>query len=555
MSRIHDEDKTHTSTDSKQSGQNTSQYASENITQPSSVNQPASEEEAITTSETEQGISSQDASKQEAVQQAQYTAADEPIEQTSFSELAYLYWIKRATLEGSRLTPKLRKRLYLKTAFGSLLIIWIFAAIFIYLAPTQYVSKWVLILPGAAAGSSLSLDSLGQASTSSMSPYMSSAIDPRENYKAISMSTLLMQSAAHYLDVPTSAINKPKLKLPSQTGLMEYSVKAASPEDAQERAWAMYRSLQNILTDLRADEIALREIGIKRGLKSYSTRVKETQNQLLDFQSERGLVTLDQFKELAITIERLRHSKVTMLAELQGLNASYFLYEKHLGISDAQAAILLKLNNDKLFQQLIEKHNAANTQYIENAGRLGTRHPMLVTLQAELDSILKSMQQRFKIIIGFQDDELLKILTVNDLDGRAEMMQEFITIASDRKATQSEVDSLTSQINTWEQRLQYSNDDAAKLADLQREHQLASAVLTSAMAKMDVGKSDIYTAYPMLQLLSAPSLPSSPDKLAVILIAFGGLCASFMSLVGLSILWIRKPLLRKMLTKKSSTTA
>ncbi|MCC4834791.1 exopolysaccharide biosynthesis protein [Shewanella sp. 10N.7] len=525
MSRIHDKKKTQNSTDSTPSN-------------------PA----------IEQAIAASATDSEQSKDNEHYTA-DETVEQTSFSELAYLYWIKRATLEGSKLTPKLRKRLYLKTAFGSLLIIWVFAAIFIYLAPTNYVSKWVLILPGAAAGSSLSLDSLGQASTSSISPYMSSAIDPRENYKAISMSTLLMESAAHYLDLPTSAINKPKLKLPSQTGLMEYSVKAATPEAAQERGWAMYRSLQNILTDLRADEIGLREVGIKRGLKSYSTRVKETQKQLLDFQSERGLVTLDQFKELAITIERLRHSKVTILAELEGLNASYILYENHLGITDAQAAILLKLNNDKLFQQLVEKHNAANTQYIENAGRLGTRHPVLVSLQAELDSILKSMKQRFKIIIGFQDDDLLNLLTLNDVDGRAEMMQEFISIASNRNATQSEVDSLTSQINTWEQRLQHSNDDAAKLADLQREHQLASAVLTSAMAKMDVGKSDIYTAYPMLQLLSAPSLPSSPDKLAVILIAFGGLCASFMSLVGLCILWIRKPLLRKMLTKKSSTTA
>ena len=217
--------------------------------------------------------------------------------------------------------------------------------------------------------------------------------------------------------------------------------------------------------------------------------------------------------------------------------------------------MLLKLNNDKLFQQLVEKHNTANTVYIENAGRLGARHPVLVSLKAELDSILDSMKKRFNVVIGFQDEKLLMMLTLDDVDGRAEMMQEFITIASNRKAAQSEVDTLSTQINQWEQRLQYSNDDAAKLADLQREHQLATAVLTSAMAKMDVGKSDIYTAYPMLQLLSAPSLPSAPDKLAVLLIAFGGLCASFMSLVGLSILWIRKPLLRKMLTKKSSTTA
>ncbi|WP_228768441.1 GumC family protein [Shewanella sp. TC10] len=543
MSRIHDEEKTQNSTESQANESQAKNPAIEKAIADSQTN-AQSKNSKMSPNDTEEQDSAEESYK-----------VDNSEEHSSFSELAYLYWIKRATLEGSKLTPKRRKRLYLKTAFGALLIIWLLAGLFIVLAPTKYVSKWVLILPGAAAGSSLSLDSLGQATTSSISPYMSSAIDPRQNYKALSMSTLLMESAAHYLDLPKSAISKPKLKLPSQTGLMEFSVKAATPEAAQEQAWAMYRSLQNILNDLRADEIGLREVGIKKGLAGYSRRVKETQKQLLDFQSERGLVTLDQFKELAVTIERLRHSKVTMLAELEGLNASYFLYENHLGLTDAQAAMLLKLNNDKLFQQLVEKHNTANTVYIENAGRLGARHPVLVSLKAELDSILDSMKKRFNVVIGFQDEKLLMMLTLDDVDGRAEMMQEFITIASNRKAAQSEVDTLSTQINQWEQRLQYSNDDAAKLADLQREHQLATAVLTSAMAKMDVGKSDIYTAYPMLQLLSAPSLPSAPDKLAVLLIAFGGLCASFMSLVGLSILWIRKPLLRKMLTKKSSTTA
>ncbi|WP_241904981.1 exopolysaccharide biosynthesis protein [Shewanella sp. 10N.286.52.C2] len=483
-------------------------------------------------------------------QSAQNTDIETEQVYASFSELAYLYWIKRATLEGSHLTPKARKRLYIKTALISLLIVWLLVAVFIALTPTKYESKWVVILPGVAAGSSLSLDSLGQASSSNSSPYMSSAIDPRENFKAISMSSLLMQTAAFYLKVPSNEIPKPKLKLPSQTGLMEFSINGASPEQAQKRGWAMYRSLQDILDDLRFDENSLRERGIQRSLKSYNARVKQTQKQLLDFQSERGLITLDQFKELAITIERLRHSKVTLSASLQGLNASYELYEKHLGINDSQAAILLKLNNDKLFQQLLEKHNTANTTYIENAGRLGRRHPTLVTLKAELDSIFDSMKQRFNTIIGFQDEKILMMLTVDDVDGRAVMMQEFITIASKRQATQSEVDSLIAQIDQWELRLQHSNDDAAKLADLQREHQLATTVLTSAMAKLDVGKSDIYSAYPMLQLFSPPSLAHSPNKLASILIIFGGLSASFMLLLGLSILWIRKPLLRKMLTKK-----
>jgi capsule polysaccharide export protein KpsE/RkpR len=474
----------------------------------------------------------------------------------SLSELAYLFWIKRAALEGSKLTPRARKKLYLKTALVSLLIIWASAFLLMAIKPTSYVSKWTLILPGNGAGALVSLDSIGQATSSSSSPYLSSAIDPRENYKAISGSDLLFTSAAVDLNIPLAQLGKPKLTLPSQTGLMEFSIKGGSAKEAQDKAWALYRSLQSLLNDLRSDEVNLRESGIIQGLAGYNQKVKHSQDAILAFQSERGLVSLDQFKELALTIERLRHNRVNMISKLKGIAAEEKSLILHLGTTADEAANLLKLHNDKFFQQLLTSYNEILGKLHELSAHFGSNHPQITSLNAEETKLQNALSDRIATLLdhkkGNAEGALINTLLLDDIDGRADLMAKLIQLRATFSGLNEELNSLDYQISQWETRLELSNDDAAKLEDLHRAHQLATAVMTSAVAKMDVGKADIFTAYPLLQLLSPPTLPEKADNLATMLLLLAAFAASFMAIIGLSILWIRKPLLRKMLTKDSS---
>ncbi|NKF51709.1 exopolysaccharide biosynthesis protein [Shewanella sp. WXL01] len=473
------------------------------------------------------------------------------------TELAYLLWLKQAVVEGSKLTHASRKRLYFQTAAAALLVIWVVAGMLIIMAPTKYVSKWTVILPGNGAGALVNLESLGQATTSSSSPYLSSAIDPRENYKAIANSELLLIRAGQLAGLGTGKIEKPKLKLPTQTGLMEFSISAKDPATAQAKAWALYRSLQAMLDDLRADEVAMRESGIRRGLSGFSNKVDLTQKAILDFQSDKGLVSLDQFKELAITIERLRHSRVTQVAKLNGLKAKESALATRLNTDAKLAAKLLKLHNDKLIGQMVASYNLIQTQRHEMSAHYGSNHPQMTTLAAEKAELYQALNDQVNALLaissqGTSSAQLVDILTIDDIDGRAELFETLIAINAEREGLEQELDKLDREILEWEQRLEYSNDDAAKLEDLHREHQLATAILTSAIAKMDVSKADVFTAYPMLQLLSPPTLPAKPNNLTMILLVVAALGASLMSITGLCILWIRKPLLRKMLTKKPS---
>ncbi|WP_337249444.1 exopolysaccharide biosynthesis protein [Shewanella sp. KX20019] len=458
-----------------------------------------------------------------------------------------LQWMKRLLINGSQVTVKQRKSNYLKLTFILLAIIWSFVLFFILVTPSRYVSQWTLILPGAGAGAVVSLDSVGQASSTVSSPYLSTAIDPRINYKSIASSRTLLNEAAKIVNIKGSQFTKPKLKLPNQTGLMQFSLKATTAEGAQQRAWAHYHSLQALLSQLRNDEVQQREDAIRVGIASFANKVSLTQNKLLEFQSEYGLVTLDQFKELALTMERLRHNKVNLSSEYQGVIASQRMLEIHLSLSPKQAAGLLTLKNDQLFQQLLISYTDVTATLTEYASRFGKRHPQVVTHRNEQTSILAAISKRCKVLLGYTDKRLMLMLSADDLDGRAQLMQQLLTLDTKAKGLNSRIGSLTQQIHDWDHRLYDSNDDAAKLEALQREHQVATAVFTSALAKMDVGKADIYSSFPLLQLMSTPTLPESSDKLPVLLALVGGFAASISLIAGMGMLWIRKPILQKIL--------
>ena len=458
-----------------------------------------------------------------------------------------LLWLKRAAVKGSNLPINARRWVYIKTAIGALVLIWSLVTLTLTMTQTRYESEWLLILPGAGAGTMVNLDSIGQATSTSSSPYSSSAIDPRENYKALSMSRVLLNEAAKTINISPSAMGKPKLKLPNQTGLMQFTISSSTAQEAQDKAWAHYRNLQALLSRLRNDETHQRESGVKTGLEGFANKVSQSQHKILSFQSQTGLVSLDQFKELALTIERLRHSKVNMVSKLQGVIASQKTLEMHLSLNAKQAADLLKLKNDQLYQQLLVIYTQATTTLAEYSGRYGEKHPQVMTQKHQQSALFSALQKRCKILLGYQDDVLMLKLSADDIDGRAQLMRQLLTLSTEAEGLSQEINSLSVQIDTWDTRLEDSNDDAAKLEDLHRDHELATAVFTSALAKLDIGKADIYSAYPLIQLLAPPSLPERPNKLSTILALLGGIISSIFCLAGLSILWVRKPILQKIL--------
>ena len=78
---------------------------------------------------------------------------------------------------------------------------------------------------------------------------------------------------------------------------------------------------------------------------------------------------------------------------------------------------------------------------------------------------------------------------------------------------------------------------------------MAEVIFTSAAARIEASRADIFASYPVIQLLASPSFPvlhSSPNKMIAIVAAVAGI---FFITFGLFLIWQRTHLIELLLKK------
>ena len=132
---------------------------------------------------------------------------------------------------------------------------------------------------------------------------------------------------------------------------------------------------------------------------------------------------------------------------------------------------------------------------------------------------------------------------------RAALLSDLVTSESQRAGLAAELAALTERLRTAEARRVELIEPAARLEDLQRDFAVAEAVFASAMARSQTTKTDLYASYPLVQVLEDPSLPVDPTSPKRKLAAAAGIAATVFLLIGLTLGWIRRPLIDRLLAK------
>ena len=161
----------------------------------------------------------------------------------------------------TRSLPKLNWRVsprgirYFKLAGFVLITVWFMALAFVVTAPAAYLSKWTLVLPDRSESSSLALSEIGNASFSQSSPFGNIGQNPLLTYQSFATSAIVLKDAAERLNISTSELGTPRIKLIPQTPLMEFQIKGDSPEQASAKGKAIIAALEAKLQILREDEL------------------------------------------------------------------------------------------------------------------------------------------------------------------------------------------------------------------------------------------------------------------------------------------------------------
>lgn len=458
-------------------------------------------------------------------------------------------WFIRVLAYGSSMPPWKRRAVYLLIAVLAAAVLWIPAGLVVTMSQPTFTSKWALILPGSGSGHAVNLESIGQASAMMSSPYAGTSLDPKVNYKAIAESMPVLQKAAESLGMTLTAFGKPKIKLVDQASLIYFSMSGKTAQIAQDKSHAHYKALQQQLDLLRADESSSRELAVRSMLNSFNNKLVDAQNNMLSFQTHSSILTIEQFNELTLSIERLRTKKSSLQAELKGLEKKVQTLGNILNLEPTVAADALSLQQDQVFQRLLENYSRSVALHAEYITKWGSKHPKVVNVVQQQKKSKKALLVRSRQLLR-KAMPVERLLTLGVNDNRVGLFQELVTLHTQMEGMRSENLTLGVQIEELQKRLESITGEAASLEDLKRKQQVATAVFTTALAKLDIGKSDVYSSYPLLQMLSHPSLPEKPDQLKKVLALGGAAGGTLFCLIALGLLWIRKPYLRKILTKK-----
>lgn len=381
--------------------------------------------------------------------------------------------------------------------------------VMLYLSKTPvYQSELELVLPGTGASSSVALDDIGQVVSQTSAPFSAGGFNPRVNYKEMLLSRGVLNLASEKTSLSAVKFGQPKIALTEQTSILAVSIKGSSAKQAQAKAWALYNSLQDELNRLRADEVLHRDASIQRVLADYRVRLNEARANILQFQERSSLVSQDQFSLLVSSLQTVKEKQLYLQAEASNLADYTFGLGKNLGISADLAGKAFILQSDVEFRGLLKELDISTSQLSEYQSRWGDGHPKVIAEQQRYNMARASLLSRSNTIAGPHAASVFSSLDLEMNPKRAQMFADLIEASAKEKGITAQIEDLHRSELHLKDKLKIYARESAVLDRLQREFDLAEAVFTSAAARLEAGKADVFASYPVLQLLTKPSLPT-----------------------------------------------
>jgi uncharacterized protein involved in exopolysaccharide biosynthesis len=430
-------------------------------------------------------------------------------------------------------------------------IIWGATLIFLKVNSPAYTSKWAIAVNGVKSSTNVSLPGIGEASSSSDSPYNSQTSDVRENYKYIAESDEVIEMAAKQLDIPKKKFGKPKAKILDNSTLMEFEIKGNNPKDAQTKAIALQSALSVRLDELRRQEVTRQAKNMETGISPVKEKLQIAQQQLSNYKALSPLSSNEQLQDLTTNLEGLRRQQAETVAQLQQATARVRQLTADLGLSTPQAVDALILQSDSLFQQYLADYTKASAELVKLRTKYLPGTPVVVSKQQEKDAAEVALLQRGQSLLKRPvSQDTLKQLTLSGGGSsgspvqRANLFQELVSLREQQQGLQAQAQELDRQIAKLESRLVSLSQQESKLDTLQRDVKIAEAVFSSNLTKQELSKSDISAAYPPASLVTRPSLPEEPVLKKNFVLLGAGMSSLFFT-TGTTLLWLRDRKLEK----------
>lgn len=414
--------------------------------------------------------------------------------------------------------------------------IWGSALLFFQLNPPTYISALSAILPGSS-DSNVSVPNVGNASYNRGASPLSQ--DARETYKIIATSDPVMRATAKRLNMSLKSFSErvitPRVKIVPNTSIMTFEVKAESPQEARDANVAFYQVFQARLDLLRLQENFHRDTAFQSAVANANKKLETAQKRLSDYKADSGLDSSAQISALSNNIEGLRVQRAHILAQQQQARTRLREISSSFNPSTQPAEGASIIQTDQIFQQNLKTYSNTSANLVDLNSKFLPNHPSVVAEQARRDAAQRALLSRSQYLLGRPISQAtLKQLTPIITNDSAKTI---ISQQAEERALQSQAQEINKQIIQFESRLKTLVQLEPNLEAFNRDYKVAEAVFTSTLGKLDVGKSNPFGSYPVIQPLADPILSETLTRKFVLT---GAILGSLFTTTGVISLWLRK---------------
>lgn len=441
--------------------------------------------------------------------------------------------------------PNLQKYLSIGVLLNSL--VWILAFAYLKLIPPTYSSQWGVKILETDSGVEVVLPDGGKASPAAAGWTPPTGQDPRNDYVYVATSPDLVAEAAEAVHMTVDEYREPTIDVDEENGIIAFHIEGDTPQEAQEKAIAFHRTMTRQIQELRRTELSRQESETQTTLTQAKAKLVKTQQKLSQYRATSGISTDEQITNLTDNIENLRRQKAELAAQQKGLGNRYtHLSQDVRNLGSPNAGDAYKLAADTLYQQHQNRYAELQGSLVTSLDRFTPDHPVVQEKKVELNSAANALRKRAAQILGrsvsIQSLTQLAPLTLDpqSILARESLQQDLVNNRAEWQRLKAQNKELSVQINSLEARLRNMSQNQFEVDSLQRDLQVAETVFAATLAKLDLGKDNIYSIYPPIQLVTQPNLPEKPSNPNPGAVFMGGLASSFLITTGLVLLWFDK---------------
>ena len=213
-----------------------------------------------------------------------------------------------------------------------------------------------------------------------------------------------------------------------------------------------------------------------------------------------------------------------------------------LGITSDQANAFLTLQANPLVPSTLEALSEKHAELVIAKSFYGSENPIRKVLKKERNNLMSETRLLLKGVPSLDllsDSKLYGLISVSN----SELIKTVNALLAEQQALMVKRDAMQLSRDQYLDRVKSHAQDSATLSDLQRVHQIAEAIFSSALAKLDTSRLDIYATYPLTQLLTLPGATVKRDRLKSKLMILAGIIIYGLLCLAITLTTIRQLIL------------